>query len=119
MIFIYIGSGAFFGAISRFLISDLLSKIAFLGLPVGTLTVNILGCFLMGIFYGLNFHNKEFSETFIVIGFLGSFTTFSAFTKEFLIYFSENGFLVSLVFAISISIFCIISTFFGFKLVNA
>ena len=59
MIYLLIGVGAFFGAISRFLLSSLLSKLVFLGFPLGTLTVNLIGCFFIGIFLAINVTNKE------------------------------------------------------------
>jgi CrcB protein len=54
------------------------------GFPVGTLAVNIIGCFLIGIVFGL-FDRGQISHEWRIIlatGFLGGFTTFSAFSNE-------------------------------------
>src|SRR5438105_1243360 len=53
--------------------------------PWGTFTVNIIGCLLIGIFWGISFRNFANMETwklFLMTGICGGFTTFSAFTLE-------------------------------------
>lgn len=83
---LYIGCGGFVGAILRFLISGWIQRItksAFF--PWGTLGVNLTGCFLIGLLGGRADHHELFSpETriFLLIGVLGSFTTFSTFSYE-------------------------------------
>lgn len=84
LIFI-IGSGSFVGGIARFLASRAIQNYAESGFPFGTLFVNIVGSFLIGIFYGLsergNILNPEW-RVFLTIGFCGGFTTFSTFSNE-------------------------------------
>ncbi len=116
MIYFLIGVGAFFGAIFRFLLSSFLAKLMFFGFPLGTLTVNLIGCFLIGIFLAINFLNKELISPLIFIGFLGSFTTFSAFTKEVLLFSAENGIFVAYFTALIITSICLLSTFIGYKM---
>ncbi|MCH2668500.1 MAG: fluoride efflux transporter CrcB, partial [Gammaproteobacteria bacterium] len=53
--------------------------------PLGTFTVNVIGCFIIGLLAGLLIISGEISEKarlFVVVGFLGGFTTFSAFSFE-------------------------------------
>jgi len=116
MVYLLIGIGAFFGAISRFLLSSFLSKIIFLGFPLGTLTVNLIGCFFIGIFLAMNLSNKELISPLIIIGFLGSFTTFSAFTKEVLLFSTTNGIFMAYFIALIITSICLLSTFIGYKI---
>ena len=116
MIYLLIGVGAFFGAITRFLLSSFLAKIMFLGFPLGTLTVNLIGCFLIGIFLAINFSNKDLISPLAIIGFLGSFTTFSAFTKEVLLFSNTNGLFFAYLTAIIITSICLLSTFIGYKI---
>ena len=116
MIYLLIGAGAFFGAISRFLLSSFLAKIAFLGYPLGTLAVNFIGCFFIGIFLAINFSNKDLISPLIIIGFLGSFTTFSAFTKEVLLFSTSNGIFMAYFLALIITSICLLSTFIGYKI---
>ena len=116
MIYLLIGVGAFFGAISRFLLSSLLSKLVFSGFPLGTLTVNLIGCFFIGIFFAINLSNKELLSPLLIIGFLGSFTTFSAFTKEVLFFSTTSGIFMAYFIALIITSVCLLSTFIGYKI---
>jgi CrcB protein len=116
MIYFLVGIGAFFGAILRFILSSSLAKIAVYGFPLGTLSVNLIGCFLIGIFLAINFANKEFVSPLIVIGFLGSFTTFSAFTKEILLFSNVNGIFMAYFIALIVTSICLLSTFIGYKM---
>ena len=78
---------ALFGAIGslfRFVLIQVTPKITYINFPIGTITVNLLGSFLIGIVVCL-FEKQLLSNelrSFIVFGFLGGFTTFSAFTYE-------------------------------------
>ena len=74
---IWIALGGAFGAITRYAVSLIV------GYPYGTLTVNIVGSFLMGLlFIYLNQKGLERWQPFLLIGLLGGFTTFSAFSLD-------------------------------------
>jgi len=75
-----IGLGGFIGAVLRFFISARLNKGE--GLPVGTLTVNWIGSFVIGLLIGLEL--PKVWTIFLVSGLLGSLTTFSTLMKEVL-----------------------------------
>ena len=112
--------GGALGAVSRFYISNLFQRSENLEIPLGILIVNILGCFLLGLFYNLMDSSLEKIMTpFLFIGFLGAFTTFSAFSKESLDLMVEGQFLSASLY-ISISIFsCLGATWLGIYLTNA
>ena len=82
---IIIGTGSFFGGITRFLTSRFIQQNVNSLFPFGTFVVNITGCFLIGLLYGLsergNLMNAEW-RMFLTVGFCGGFTTFSAFANE-------------------------------------
>lgn len=80
MIIFYIAVGGFFGAISRFAISNYFSKVSKMDIPLGTIFVNLLGAFLLGLFVQLGLSGS--ANALIAIGFLGSFTTFSTVMLE-------------------------------------
>ncbi len=86
MIVVLVGAGGMIGAVSRYLVGgwvhDLLGDPSF---PYGTLTVNILGCLLIGLLVGLAESRQVLgaeTRAFLLIGLLGGFTTFSAFGLE-------------------------------------
>jgi len=79
----YIGIGGFFGAISRFLISLAATNGFGNSFAYGTLSVNVIGSFLIGIL-AIYFEQNiapEYKALFIT-GFLGALTTFSTFSLE-------------------------------------
>ena len=80
MLFICIGLGGFLGAIARYSVSLALPLDG--PFPWATLFVNVLGCFLMAIAAFFKHLVPETFFLFFVPGFLGAFTTFSAFGIE-------------------------------------
>ena len=80
---LFIGMGGFLGAITRFVLSAFVQKNAAVLFPVGTLSVNVLGGFLIG-FLALYFENHLSPEyrALVITGFLGALTTFSTFSYE-------------------------------------
>ena len=80
-----IGCGSAVGGICRYLLTQLLSRQELKLLPWGTFAVNILGCFLIGIIFGLIDRGMTISpamKAFLTVGFCGGFTTFSTFINE-------------------------------------
>ncbi len=80
---LFVGAGGFFGAISRFLIATYVQKLSGSFFPYGTLTVNVLGSFIIG-FAAMFFAQTVQPEykAFVITGFLGALTTFSTFSLE-------------------------------------
>ena len=103
---LYVAIGGALGASLRFIISNFL-KNYFSYFPVGTLFVNVLGSLCIGILASYLF-NKEISleiiKYFLIIGFLGSFTTFSAFSIETIDMFKNGKIFMSFTY-IFLSIF--------------
>ena len=82
--FLYIGIGGATGAILRYLVSGLTYRFFSEGFPWGTLAVNLIGCLIIGFLWGL-FETITVSQNLkflVLIGLLGSFTTFSTFSLE-------------------------------------
>ncbi len=78
----YIAIGGAFGAVCRFVVSEATQKRWAGGFPVGTLTVNVVGCFLIGFLLQLGSQSEWLSPSLralLVTGFLGALTTFSTF----------------------------------------
>ena len=117
MIYLFIGLGGALGASLRFYFSSYFSQFIFFGIPLGTVLVNVLGCFAIGFFIANQEEgNSLFLNNFLAIGFLGSFTTFSAFTKEALIFYQSDSFFTFSIYILLTLILCLFSTYLGFKI---
>jgi fluoride exporter len=110
-----IGIGGFMGAVSRFLVQKFVNNYM-ATFPLGTLTVNVLGSFLLGILlYGITY-DRELTinlRDFAAIGFLGSFTTMSAFSHETMVLF-DTGNILEAVLNVGLNIFlCLLAVYAG------
>ena len=115
---IYVASGGAVGAVLRYLTSNFY-KFYFPNFPIGTLFINFIGSFLVGILAS-NLESRGTSDIFIkyflIIGILGSFTTFSTFSLETIQLANDKKLFLSLVYIfLSISL-CIFGAFFGFNI---
>ena len=83
-IILVIGIGSCIGGICRYLLSQFIQNKFLSTFPFGTMSVNIIGCLLIGIIFGLSERGNFTAEwrLFLVTGFLGGFTTFSSFSNE-------------------------------------
>ncbi len=90
---IYVAAAGAVGALGRYYITELARKLLGDGFPYGTLIVNVVGSFLIGLALQI-FLNTDLVppgvRLAITVGFLGAFTTFSAFSYATLGYI-ENG----------------------------
>lgn len=78
-----VGAGSFFGGALRYIVSLLVKYTG--GFPWATFTVNLLGCLLIGVLWGIFSRCANASQQFVLflsVGFCGGFTTFSTFSKE-------------------------------------
>ncbi len=117
-----IAVGGALGALMRFWVSG--GIYAWLGrdFPYGTLGVNVLGSFFIGIAFVLLTEKLTFGlevRTFIMVGFLGALTTFSTFSLETL-FLLQEGLLIKAISNVLINIFlCIIATWCGILAVRS
>lgn len=83
MSFLQVAIGGAIGSCLRFGVGILMLRLAGPVMPLGVLTVNIVGSFLMGVVMVLSFHRGlEHLNPLLMTGLLGGFTTFSAFSME-------------------------------------
>ena len=90
---IAVGLGGFIGSVLRYLVSRLTAGVDFASLPLGTLTVNVLGCFVLGLLTGLFERTGNLSpelRLLLTTGLCGGFTTFSTFSNDGLILIKQE-----------------------------
>jgi CrcB protein len=120
-IILLIGFGSFFGGISRYLLQQYV-QIRFLSaFPWGTLTVNLTGCFLIGLVFGLankwNLGNEW--KMFLATGFLGGFTTFSAFSNETISLIHNEQFVQAVLYVLASVLLGLAATSIAYVLTKA
>jgi fluoride exporter len=101
-----VGIGGFIGSVARFWVSKLNLHLHFLSIPIGTLTVNVLGSLIIGFLAGISAKSEILSPSlrlFLMVGVCGGFTTFSSFTNENLT-LMQNGQILSLLLYTGLSI---------------
>ena len=110
-----VASGGAVGAMLRFGIGNI-TKILTQNSFYGTLTVNILGSFLIGYLISIGYIknlSNEFIRYFLIIGFLGSFTTFSAFSYEVIELYLSRKILLSFLYILFTVTICVVAAYLG------
>ncbi len=117
--YVAIALGGAIGACFRYVLSEWMLLLFGRAFPFGTLLVNILGAFAIGVLYGLLLSeqiNPNPWRIFIGIGVLGAFTTFSTFSLDTLLLI-QQGDIVKAALNVLLNVFlCITLTWLGLKL---
>ncbi len=88
-----IGVAGALGAVARYGLTNAVQRFMPIGFPGGTLVVNLVGCFILGLLASLSLERLPMGMTMraaVLVGFLGAFTTFSAFGYETLTLLREG-----------------------------
>lgn len=112
--FVFIGGGI--GAALRYWLSGVIPRYAGTDFPYGILTVNILGCFLIGFFMTALEERFIITPTlriFLTIGILGGFTTFSTFSYETISMLRDTEMMKAALYVVSTVMVCLIGTYAG------
>lgn len=112
------GAGAA-GALLRFGLSNGVHRLLGKEFPYGTMFVNVLGSLLIGYFFVLFLERTIVSDALrsaILIGLLGSFTTFSSFSLETLNLFNDGAYVKAVLNVVLSVVLCLTATWVGFTL---
>ena len=94
-----VGIGGFIGSIARYWLAGLVQRWNGTDFPVGTLAVNILGSFVLGLVVALSLDRDLINPNarlFLGVGFCGGFTTMSTFSYETIALLREGSFVAGL-----------------------
>ena len=111
-----VGAGGAIGAVLRLLLGRGMLHLMGSGFPWGTLTVNILGSFFVGLLLGtlaLRFSLSHEWQGFIIIGVLGGFTTFSAFSLEVSLMIEKGDFSMAALYGLGSMFIGVFALFIG------
>ena len=111
--------GGSIGAVLRYLISIFMIQVFGSSFPFGTLLVNVIGSFFMGVIYALGqmSHISPELKAFIGIGLLGALTTFSTFSNETLLLMQEGDWLKATLNVVLNLSLCLFMVYLGQQLV--
>ena len=116
-----VGLGGAFGSILRYVISLGLKQFITSSFPFATFAINVIGCLIIGILYGIseknNLGNSDFNYL-LIIGFCGGFTTFSTFANENYNLLQQNNITVPLLYITSSVILGILAVKLGYKIIH-
>jgi CrcB protein len=121
MILFLIALGGAAGSVLRYMVGGTIQRLSPSGFPVGTLFVNVVGCFLIGVFVRFLLHMQTSLEmrALLVVGFCGGFTTFSTFSIETVGLIEGGEYARAATYISGSVLLCITATFAGMAAAGA
>ena len=114
VVLIFIGGGL--GSVVRYLLNRWVMALHQINFPLGTLAVNIVACFVLGLIIGLADHKQYLSadtRLFWAIGFCGGFSTFSTFSAEALALFQQPAVTTGMIYILASVLLCLVAVVSG------
>lgn len=104
--------GGALGSMARYALSTWMCQISSHKFPYATLTVNVLGSFVMGILFVVIVERAALPQemrSLLMIGFIGAFTTFSTFSLDALGLWQNGHLFMALIYTLATVILCLIA----------
>ena len=114
----WVATGGALGASLRF-ISSSFFNLFYPNLPIGTFFVNVLGSFIIGLLINtleMRSSSEIFIKYFLIIGVLGSYTTFSSFSYEVIELYNNKKLLLSIIYILASVFSCIVAAYAGYSI---
>ena len=113
---VIIGLGGAVGSIGRYLVQIAVGRYITVTFPLGTLIVNITGCFLIGLLYGLAERHAWMTmewRLFLITGICGGYTTFSSYSYESISLLRDGSYSYFFLYIASSVVLGLLATFGG------
>lgn len=119
ILIIWLGGGI--GSVFRYLVQLGISKLVHVTFPAGTFVVNITGCFVIGLLYGLVGKYSTITlewRLFLITGLCGGYTTFSSFSYEGISLFRQGNYTYFILYILLSVVVGLFSTLGGMTIVK-
>lgn len=114
---LWVGSGGFFGAVSRYALGNWVASKLGTSFPYGTLVINLTGCLILGFFGTLALQRATLippeARLLVAVGFVGAYTTFSTFGFETIRLLEENSLVLALAYVLGSVLLGLLMTYLG------
>lgn len=122
--YFWVGLGSALGGMARYLVSGLLARTIGETFPFGTLAVNILGSFVIGLFMALTGPDGRLLvdphiRQFVAVGVCGGFTTFSSFSLQTLALVQDGEWVLAGVNILVSVVACLVAVWLGWQLATS
>ena len=114
----WVATGGALGAILR-LVSSSFFNLFFPNLPIGTFFANVLGSFIIGLLINaleMRSSSEIFIKYFLIVGVLGSYTTFSSFSYEVIELYNNKKLFLSIIYILASVFSCIVAAYAGYSI---
>jgi len=114
----WVATGGALGASLRF-VSSSFFNLFFPNLPIGTFFVNVLGSFIIGLLINaleMRSSSEIFIKYFLIVGVLGSYTTFSSFSYEVIELYNNKKLFLSIIYILASVFSCIVAAYAGYTI---
>ena len=111
-----IAIGGALGAVGRYVVSVLMLQWISSNIPLGTLVVNVVGSFVLGLVYEcgtLLWQSSNEFKAFLIVGILGGFTTFSTFSLEIVVLFQKGEIGAGVLYAVGSLVLAVLGLTMG------
>jgi fluoride exporter len=121
MAYLWIAIGSALGGMARYWCTDVSGRLLGATFPWGTLFINVLGSFVIGLFFALTGTGGRFDvsndlKLFVMVGICGGYTTFSAFSLQTLALFQEHQWARGSSYIAASVVLCLIAVWAGYAL---
>jgi fluoride exporter len=113
---LFVGIGGGIGSMFRYALSLFIGRHVPVVFPLGTLLVNISGCFLIGVLYSFAARYTGFNpewRLFLITGICGGYTTFSTFSYDGLVLIKQGSIFYFMLYVLGSVVFGLLATFAG------